>query len=71
MRTAGERAGMLTNRTSTDRDGELKQFLVQCEGCSFEHGADDRDEAMAIGSDHRRETQHEVVALEVPPSLRR
>lgn len=61
---------MLTNRESTETDGELKQYLVQCEGCSFEHAATDRDEAMAIGSDHQRETRHEVVALEVPPSLR-
>ena len=64
---------MLTNRANegaTDRDGGLKQYLVQCEGCSFERAAADRDEAMAIGSDHQRETRHEVVALEVPPSLR-
>ena len=62
---------MLTNREPTDREGDVTQYLVQCEGCSFEHAADDRDEAMAIGSDHQRETRHEVVALEVPPSLRR
>ncbi len=66
----GERVNMLTNREPTETDG-LKQFLVQCEGCSFEHAADDRDEAMAIGTDHQQETRHEVVALEVPPALRR
>ena len=61
---------MLTNRESTDHEGELKRFLVQCEGCAFERAAADRDEAMAVGADHQRETRHEVVALEVPPSLR-
>ena len=61
---------MLTNREPTDDDGGLKRFLVQCEGCAFEQAVTDRDEAMAVGSDHKEETRHEVVALEVPPSLR-
>ncbi len=60
---------MLTNRESTDGDDGSKQYLVTCEGCSFEHAADGREHATAIGADHRRETHHEVVAFEVPPSL--
>ncbi|WP_436343021.1 hypothetical protein [Natronorubrum sp. FCH18a] len=60
---------MLTNRESTDRDDGPKQYLVTCESCSFEHTADGRDSATAIGTDHHRETRHEVVAFEVPPSL--
>lgn len=59
---------MLTNRGATDRN-ETRRFLVKCEGCSFERTADGRENAAAIGTDHRRETRHEVVALEVPPSL--
>ena len=57
---------MLTNRESTDQEAETKRYLVQCEGCSFEDTADGRDSATAIGTDHHRETRHEVVALEMP-----
>ncbi|RKD94972.1 hypothetical protein [Halopiger aswanensis] len=59
---------MLTNKSPSD--GETTQrFLVTCDGCSFERTADGRENAAAIGDDHRRETRHDVVALEVPPSL--
>lgn len=62
---------MLANREPTDGENGPTQFLVQCEGCAFEQAVADRDEAMAVGSDHQRETRHEVVALELPPSLER
>ncbi|WIV67465.1 hypothetical protein [Natrialbaceae archaeon AArc-T1-2] len=48
---------------------ETRQYLITCEGCTFERTADGREEATEIGSDHRRETDHAVVAVEVPPSI--
>lgn len=48
--------------------GETKRFLVDCDCCSYERSVDDRDEAMRIGTDHRLETGHEVVAVELPRS---
>ncbi|ELY61184.1 hypothetical protein [Natronolimnohabitans innermongolicus] len=62
---------MLTNRESAETTTESKRFLVKCESCAFEHTVADRDEAAVIGSDHQRETRHEVVALEVPPAFDR
>ncbi|MCU4740585.1 hypothetical protein [Natronoglomus mannanivorans] len=49
--------------------GQPKQFLVKCNGCSFERTTAGREEVTQIGNDHRRETGHELVALEVPPSI--
>ncbi|MXV63793.1 hypothetical protein GS429_17340 [Natronorubrum sp. JWXQ-INN-674] len=60
---------MLANRKPTDQDDGTKRYLVKCEGCAFEDTADGRDTATTIGTDHQRETQHEVVAVEVPPAL--
>lgn len=62
---------MIRNRESTDSEGETKRYLVNCETCAFEHTADGRERATVIGTDHQEETKHEVVALEVPPSLGR
>ncbi|MDQ2049280.1 hypothetical protein RBH26_02160 [Natronolimnohabitans sp. A-GB9] len=62
---------MLANREPTDPDDETKRYLVKCETCAFEHTVDGRDEATVIGSDHQTETRHDVVAVEVPPSLGR
>lgn len=59
---------MLTNE-SAPHGGKTRQYLVKCEGCSFEHPTDERDDAARIGTDHHRETGHEVVAVEVPPSI--
>ncbi|WP_226479358.1 hypothetical protein [Natrinema amylolyticum] len=59
---------MTPNETAPAR-GETKQFLVACDGCSYERPADGREEATRIGSDHRRETGHDLVAIELPPSV--
>lgn len=59
---------MSTKNAGTDR-GETKRFLVKCDGCSYERPADGRTEATRIGNEHRRETGHELVALELPPSV--
>ncbi|WP_222918753.1 hypothetical protein [Natrinema sp. SYSU A 869] len=59
---------MATNEMAPDR-GETKQFLVECDGCSYERPADGRDEATRIGTDHRQETGHDLVAIELPPSI--
>ena len=58
---------MATKQTSSDR-GETKQFLVQCDECSYEEAATGRAEATQLGADHRQATGHELVALELPPS---
>ncbi|WP_226007012.1 hypothetical protein [Natrinema salinisoli] len=58
---------MATKETAPAR-GETKRFLVECDGCSYERSADGRDEAMRIGTDHRLETGHEPIAVELPPS---
>lgn len=49
--------------------GESTPYLVKCDVCSFERTVDGRDEATRVGNDHRRETGHDIVALEVPPSI--
>ncbi len=59
---------MATNDTGPART-ESKRFLVQCDGCSFERSANGRDEATEVGADHRQETGHEIVAVELPPSV--
>lgn len=53
----------------TPEQGESTPYLVKCDGCSFEHTADGRDEATRIGDRHRREMGHDIVVLEVPPSI--
>lgn len=54
----------------TGRGGsESKRFLVQCDSCSFERSATGREDVTQIGNAHRRETGHELVALELPPSI--
>lgn len=57
---------MATKETTAGRGD--KRFLVDCDGCGYERAADSRAEATRIGNDHRRETGHEVVAVELPPS---
>ena len=59
---------MFTNESTPER-GESKQYLVQCDGCSFERPAAGRDAATTIGTSHRQETRHDVVVVEVPPSM--
>ena len=58
---------MATNERATEK-GDRKRFLVKCDGCPFERTTDGREEARRTGSDHQRETGHELIALEVPPS---
>lgn len=60
---------MAVRENDSDR-GATKQFLVACDGCSFERAATGREEAERIGDSHRGETGHDLVALEVPPSRR-
>ncbi|WP_254764698.1 hypothetical protein [Natrinema marinum] len=63
---------MAANKSGPTESGsaqtDAKRFLVQCDGCSFERSADGREEATRIGTHHRRETGHEIVAVELPPS---
>lgn len=58
---------MATKETAPGRGD--KRFLVECDGCGYEQAVDSRAEATRVGSDHRRETGHEVVAVELPPSI--
>lgn len=61
---------MATKETAAAPAGEeTKRFLVDCDGCSYERAADGREEATRIGADHRRATGHELVAVELPPSV--
>lgn len=46
--------------------GETKQFLVKCDECSLSYETESRNEARRIGTDHHRETGHEVIAVEWP-----
>lgn len=62
-----DRSCMATNETTPGREA-TKRFLVTCDGCSYERSATGRAEATRLGDDHRRETGHELVALEVPAS---
>lgn len=59
---------MATNETAPGSQ-ERKRFIVECNGCGYERSADGRDEATRIGTDHRRETGHELVAIELPPMI--
>lgn len=59
---------MATKETGTS-GGDTKRFLVDCNVCSYERAATGRDEATQIGTDHRKETGHELVAVELPPSI--
>lgn len=60
--------GEPTDPHPTDQNAP-RQYLVKCEVCSFERATDGRDEAAKIGNSHHRETRHEVIAVEVPPSI--
>lgn len=51
---------------STD---ETRQYLVECDDCSFEATADGRDRAAQTARQHLADTGHDVVAVEVPPDL--
>lgn len=53
--------------TSGETTGEAtKQFLLDCEECSFERTVTGRDEVIRVGDNHREETDHELTALELP-----
>ncbi|OLZ40692.1 hypothetical protein A6E15_06660 [Natrinema saccharevitans] len=58
---------MATNQTTPGPD-TTKRFLVTCADCAYERSAAGRTEATRLGDDHRLETGHELVALEVPAS---
>lgn len=44
-----------------------KQFHVDCAACSFETEVEGRVTAGRVANDHRKETGHDVVAVELPP----
>lgn len=50
---------------------QSKQYLVDCEVCPFEQMAEGRDKAKQVGTHHRLETGHELVAVEFPRSIGR
>lgn len=57
---------------SPSSDGESpKQYLVECDECSFEETATGRDEVNRIGNRHRTKTGHELVAIEYPHQTKR
>lgn len=58
----------MTETETRSRREETKRYLVKCDGCSFERTADGHDEAVRIGNAHRQETEHELVAVEMPRS---
>jgi hypothetical protein len=45
----------------------VKRFQVECSGCSFEQKIEGRVTAGKVARDHREETGHDVVAVELPP----
>ncbi|SEW31679.1 hypothetical protein [Natrinema salifodinae] len=59
---------MSTKGEESEQD-VTKQFLVKCENCPFERTATGRHEATQVGNGHRRETRHELIAVEVPRSI--
>lgn len=61
----------MATKETVPRRGETKRFRVSCDNCSYERSAEGRAEATRLGTTHRRETGHEIVALEVPPSVER
>lgn len=44
-----------------------KRFHVECSACSFEREIEGRVTAGKVAHDHREETGHDVVAVELPP----
>ncbi|NGM69642.1 hypothetical protein G6M89_11600 [Natronolimnobius sp. AArcel1] len=59
---------MFTDKESAEQEPP-RQYLVKCDGCAFEQSVDGRDEAATVGNDHRRKTEHDVIAVEMPPSV--
>lgn len=59
---------MLTHGDGSE-SGEETTYLIHCDGCSFAETAAGRDEAVRIGHAHQRETDHDVVAVEAPPTV--
>lgn len=59
---------MVARGKAPDR-GETKRYLVECDECDFERTVEGRDGATRVGDDHRRATGHEIVAVELPPSV--
>lgn len=59
---------MFTDGESAEQEVP-RRYLVTCDGCAFEQSADGREEATAVGTDHRQETHHDVIAVEMPRSV--
>jgi hypothetical protein len=64
-RVVAEPLGM-TPSGDAARPDETKQFLVSCEDCPFERTVGGSVDASRIGGSHRRQTDHDVVAVELP-----
>jgi hypothetical protein len=45
-----------------------KPFRVNCSDCSFEREVESRERAQRAARGHSAETDHEVVAVELPPN---
>lgn len=41
-------------------------FMVACDDCPFEQAVESREEAEVVAQQHLDQTNHEVVALEMP-----
>lgn len=50
------------------KDPDEKRYFVQCDDCAFEVAAEGLTEAKSIGTEHRQETKHDIVAVEAPRS---
>lgn len=59
---------MVTTGKAPDA-GETRRYLVECDGCEFERTVEGRDGVTRVGNAHRRETGHELVAVELPRSV--
>ena len=59
------RCSMAIKNTDSDHGGS-KTFLLNCDECAFERTVTGRERATRVGASHRRETDHELVAVEVP-----
>ncbi|MFB6166138.1 MAG: hypothetical protein ABEJ31_13335 [Haloarculaceae archaeon] len=61
-----------SNSGAGSPDSELpKRYLVGCDQCSFERDARGADEAQRVAQRHTDETDHDVIAVEYPPNVRR
>lgn len=46
-----------------------KQFQVECDDCPFERAVEGRERAEGTAQDHTADTGHDVLVVELPPTL--